>query len=372
VNRIKGTTLNLAITLLAACGLARATSADTIALKPSVRLGQNITTIKLSDIAQIDGPEASGFASLTIAEIAGNAVIEIPLRDVRAKLDEAGAHWGHINLSGRKATVRPYRNSDALPPQAMTSVSLTKDAAPKARIEPARDEQLAATLVDSPTLRGAIANLIVSNLHIDAKNLRLGFDRSNSALLDTPVQTTRFEVEPLSSFASDRIDLTVRTWAQGQVQQSQSISVIPMIKVQAAALANDVRKDQTITDADVQKSEQWLPPSQANLVSNHVMAVGRVAGKNMKAGEVLRDKNIRRENLIKRGDLVMIRCLVGGVAISLQAEARADGAEGDTIEFRKQGERDTFLATITARGEAVVDLSHKQQPQQASINSGAS
>lgn len=359
-------------TTLAMTLVAGAASADTITLKPSVRLAQNATAIKLSDVAQLDGPEAGALGDLVIMEITGNAVIEVPIRDVRAKLDAAGAHWGHINLSGRLVTVRPYRNSDALPPQAMTSISLTNDGAPKAKAESARDEQLAADVLDSPTLRGTIANLVVSNLHIDAKNLRLGFDRSKSALLDTPVQTTRFEVEPLSSFASDRIDLTVRTWAQGQVQQSHSISIIPMIKVQAAALKNDIQRDQVITEADLEKSEQWLPPSQANLVSNHVAAVGRVAGKTLKAGEVLRDKNIRRENLIKRGDLVKVRCLVGGVAISLQAEARADGAEGDTIEFRKQGERDTFLATITGRGEAVVDLSRKQQSQQAPVLSRSS
>jgi hypothetical protein len=40
----------------------------------------------------------------------------------------------------------------------------------------------------------------------------------------------------------------------------------------------------------------------------------------------------------------------------MQAEARADGADGDTIELRKPGERDTFRATITGRGQAVVDL----------------
>jgi flagella basal body P-ring formation protein FlgA len=60
--------------------------------------------------------------------------------------------------------------------------------------------------------------------------------------------------------------------------------------------------------------------------------------------------------VVERGDRVKVRCLVGGIVIALKAEARADGAEGDTIELRKLGERSTFLATVTGRGEAIVDL----------------
>ena len=49
--------------------------------------------------------------------------------------------------------------------------------------------------------------------------------------------------------------------------------------------------------------------------------------------------------------------LAAPVSISLTAEARADGTTGETIEFRKPGERQTFKATVTGPGEAVVDLS---------------
>ena len=53
----------------------------------------------------------------------------------------------------------------------------------------------------------------------------------------------------------------------------------------------------------------------------------------------------------------MVRCLVGGVVISLEAEAKSDGAEGEKIELRKLGERDTFLGTVAGPGSALIDLS---------------
>lgn len=93
-----------------------------------------------------------------------------------------------------------------------------------------------------------------------------------------------------------------------------------------------------------------------------VGAVGRAVLKSLRAGDVLRQKHIRRETLIRRGDLVIVRCLVGGIVISIHAEARADGAKGQTIEFRKLGERATFLAEVAGHAEAVVDLARAARP----------
>jgi len=100
-----------------------------------------------------------------------------------------------------------------------------------------------------------------------------------------------------------------------------------------------------------------MAPHLAALMCPPDVAAGRVAGKRLRAGDVLRGKDVQRETLIERGDRVTVRCLVGGVVISLQAEACEHGAEGQTIEFRKLGERDQFRATVSGRGEAVIDLS---------------
>ena len=356
---MSNSTAGMIVAIVAACGLAQTSIADTIALKSSVRLNSGASVVKLSDLADLNGAEALALAELPIAMVKdASTLMEIPLRDVRAKLEEAHINWGHINLSGRAVTVRPGRAGDAAPPLAMMPASVGMS--DNQRDEPrSRTQQRAADVLDSPTLRGTITNLIVSNLHVDAADLRLGFDHADDAFLDTSTQTTRFEVQPLGSFASDRIDLTVRTWMDSKVQQSRTISIQPLIRIEAVVLRRDVQKDQTIAEADLQPSEQWLPPSQAGQTSTLVNAVGRVALKNMKTGEIVRLKNVRRDNLIKRGDLVIIRCLVGGVVISLQAEARDDGGEGDNIEFRKKGEKENFLATISSRGEAVIDLSKK-------------
>jgi flagella basal body P-ring formation protein FlgA len=88
-----------------------------------------------------------------------------------------------------------------------------------------------------------------------------------------------------------------------------------------------------------------------------VEAVGRVADTTVKTGQPLKHKHVRRDVLISRGDRVIVRCLVGGVVISMEAEAKDDGAEGERIELRKLGERDTFFGTVTGRGAAIINMS---------------
>ncbi len=110
-------------------------------------------------------------------------------------------------------------------------------------------------------------------------------------------------------------------------------------------------------ESDCAVERRWIPPIQASMLCGFVEAVGRIASMQLRAGDVLKKKHVKREVLVSRGDRVMVRCLVGGVVLSLEAEARSNGAEGESVELRKLGERNTFMATIVGPGSAIVNLS---------------
>ena len=166
----------------------------------------------------------------------------------------------------------------------------------------------------------------------------------------------RFELRPESSVTSDRVTFTVRAWSGGRVAESRQITVQPLLKVSTAVLERDVRRGEMLASGDFRDVLQWLPPRTAELCADPARAAGCAAARTLKAGDVLRELHLQRQTLIQRGDRVAVRCLVGGVVISLTAEARADGAEGETIALRKLGERREFTATVTGPGEAVVNL----------------
>lgn len=327
---------------------------DEVTLKGSVRLAATDGVVRLTDIAEIDGPEAQRHAELRIAMLGRDGTpLEISVQDVRARLDEAGVHWGKVQLSGSKVIVRPPAHA-ARPPLAMTAVSVN---APAPTVTAATSASDGTALVALPTLRGVVADAVIRGLGIAPEDVRLAVDDHGDGILDVEHDDRRFEIQPLTSLASDRIELNVRTWVDGRITQRHSVTVQPSIRTDVVVLRRDLKRGDEIREADCTVERRWLVPSQAALMSNLVEAVGHVADTRLQAGDVLRTKHVKREVLIRRGDRVMVRCLVGGVVISLEAEARGEGSEGDQVELRKLGERDTFLATATGPGAAIIDLS---------------
>lgn len=351
--------------LMTAVFIATAGYADEIALKGSVRLRDDDHVVRLGHIAELTGPFAERLADTPIAEAPqDNEVLELSVREVRHTLDEAGAHWGKVQLNGRRVVVRPHYTGDAGPPLAMAATSIdkaprqdTRRSAPASTVA-ADPYEYAAGLVDRHTLRGNIATLVARGLGVEPSQLRLAFDHRDAEVLNTSLDAFRFEIQPLSSLHSDRIELLVRAWSAGRIHHKQSLTVHPSIRLDAVVLRHDIPRGTMLHDDDLAVEARWLPPTAAARLATLVEAVGRVASRRLRGGNVLRKADIARQFVIKRGDRVMVRCIVGGIVISLEAEARGHGAEGDTIELRKLGERDTFVATVTGPHAAVMDLNH--------------
>lgn len=334
------------------------TLGDTIDLKNAVRLTADDSIVQLGDIAVLEGEHAEALADLEIARIDANgAVMEITVRSVRSKLEEAGVHWGRIQLNGRKVTVRPGRaggSGGEFAVRAMQTASL--DTSTEIRSHEKTEVRTAQELMQLSTLRGAIAQFIADGRTSSATDIRIAFNRNDEDILNRPRLTHRIEIEPMGSLRSDRLGLNLRLWSGASVVERFNVTIGLTYRETITLASRDIARLEMISETDVQRDEKWMKASELTLAASPLQAIGRIATRRIKAGQVIRAGDVTRETLIRRGDFVIVRCLVGGAVISLQAEAREDGAEGQTIEFRKHGERDTFLATISAPGEAIIDL----------------
>ena len=345
--------------ILAAVGAAlvgQSVTADEIALKGSARLATGAGEVRLGDIADLLGPEAERYADLVVGRIQDStAAIEISVRDIRAALTDAGAHWGKVNLNGSTVIVRPTITVGSAPPMFMTPASIDQVQRRPHRIR-REGFVVAETVIDLPTVQGAVTRTIIAALGMGPESVRLTFGDRDRSLLELELNTHRIEIQPLSNLDSDRVELSVRVWSHGRVVHQQSISVHLMTRTGVVVLRHDMSRGDIMHEEDCTVERRWITPIQASTLCGLVEAVGRVTSMPLKAGDVLKKKHVKREVLVKRRDRVIVRCLVGGVVISLEAEARSDGAEGESVELRKLGERDTFMATVTGPGAAIVDL----------------
>jgi flagella basal body P-ring formation protein FlgA len=349
-------TLIQTLSLLTMLGLATAAHADRIMLRASVRLDPGAEVVHLADVATIEGEEATQYAGLVLAEVEGVEPIELTIRDIRARLDDAGAHWGRINLNGRAVIVRPRRGVAVSDPVAMKAITLSSTSQGREEFEPAEDDVLAAHVIEELTLRGEIARSIVEALDVPSMDVRLIFDHDDVDALMASGERHRFELAPESSLCSDRVTITARMWSDTRVTNTAQITLRPLVRIDTAEVTRDLDRREMITSADVEVKRQWITPLRAAVACPPGQAIGRIAARTLNTGDLLRLRDVTKPAVIERGDRVTVRCLVGGVAISLQAEALADGAAGETIEMRKLGEREHFIATVIGPGEAVVDL----------------
>ncbi len=337
--------------------VASSAAADEILLKGSVRLAGGVEEVRLADIAELSGPFAQKYADTVVARVHDSTgAMEVSVRQVRSALSDAGVHWGKVNLNGATVIVRPAGPGDTSGPLFMRPATIETTARMLPAVNRGTLDQ-ADNLVVLPTLRGAVARTILAGLGLPPESVRMTFDDRDAAVLDVNLDTHRFEIQPMSNLDSDRVVLSIRAWSDGRVVNRQSLSVRLLLSTEVVVVRRDIRRGDVMHEADCAVERRWITPIQASTLCGFVEAVGRVANMPLKAGDVLKKKHVKREVLVRRGDRVMVRCLVGGVVLSLEAEARGNGAEGESIELRKLGERDTFMATIVGPGSAIVDLS---------------
>lgn len=360
---IRVNTICTATLLGAAIALcADAAFAGEINLRRAVRLADDAKTIRLKDIAEVKGDDAEPFADAVIRELDDRSkAVEITVRQVRQALSETDIHWGKVHLSGRSVVVRPPRDSAAEPPVAMQPISVSgqSDNSGSDGERPSRRDRTtlaASDLAGQHTLAGEIARLVVEQLDRSPKNVRLVVNDRDLELLERSAKEQRFELRPMSNIRADRVEMAVRIWQDGRAVDQHSLTFRPQVRVDALTARRDIRRREPVGEIDVNQQSQWLSPIQADRVINADEAFGKIAQENIDEGDLLRAENLRGPTIVERGDRVIVRCLVGSTVISVEAEAREDGAMGESIEFRKVGERDTFSAEIVAAGEAVKDL----------------
>ncbi|MGI9014677.1 MAG: flagellar basal body P-ring formation chaperone FlgA [Phycisphaerales bacterium] len=336
-------------------------SADTITLKRSVRLQPAQQQLTLQDIAMLEGGDAMALAETVVwrhADGKSNDQIEtIELRSIQGTLTQAGARWGSVHLSGQNVRIRRSDSAAGAGPVAMQPLQLPGERAAKGEgdAQPSNG-MLATSALDQPTVRAEIAARILRGSGQRSDDVMLSFDIRDAAILDTRLETFRVELEPLSSLTSDRVDVAVRLWSGTSLTQEHRVTVGVVVAARVAYLTEPCSRGDVIRSSALREVVEWLPPSEARIHAATGNVEGMMATKHLKAGDVLRSRDLEAAKVIARGDRVRVRCLSGGIIIAFEAEARHDAGLGQLLEMKRYGERDTFTAIVAAAGEAVIDL----------------
>ncbi len=357
-------------------------SADDVVLRPSVRAPDD-GAVRLRHVAELRGEEAVRLGEVLIAMVQNGAdVRRVGVDEVRRRLDDAGANWSRLDLAGSAVLVRPRLAAGDAGPAACMPVSMdaggkTPDAAagsagkarpahapasPGPRTDPKQRD--AGVPADELLAQGGAAALMAQAIQralgVPAPEVRISLAGLERAAGDADLDGCRVEVDPVGAPDGDRCDFNVRWWRDGRVVRRGTATARTEVAVPVVAAARDLRRGDRPGVQDLATTTRWMRPSERAASVTAKAVQGQALAVNVKSGTPLLREQVERELLVRKNDRIVVRTLVGSLAVSIDAVAQEDGREGEQIECIRaatKGRRDktTFTATVTAKGEAVVD-----------------
>lgn len=315
--------------LALAAGFARA---DDVKLRHSAMVAPGAPVL-LSDVAELSGEKAQALAGVQVLPAQPRAgSVDVSIADVRQALERDGrVNWGAISLSGRRCSVERVDDAPA------KTKAITSEPAP-ARVDA------------GPVLKGVITQRVTQLLGVSADDIRLTFDARAQELLATPVSGRTVDLQPTAK--ADRLPLAIRIF-EGE---REILSTTTWVKVELRRLTLVLKsakaRGDTISPDDYTAETQWLGPN-VDLASEG-RAAGSVAKRALSAGQTLSAADVEPAIVVRKGDLVSVSCLAGGIRLKTTARASQDGRTGDVIGFvATDDKKRTFRARVDGPGRAV-------------------
>jgi flagella basal body P-ring formation protein FlgA len=360
----------LLLALPAAFACAVSAAADTVVLRPSVRVAPG-APVTLADVAELDGATARRFAGVEIARGADKA-FEIDLAAVREKMAEAAGKdpftkdaaargdLASLRFRGERVVVRPARGAqvDAKPLGPSTTV---RAAEPKRveGIDPARH-------AGDGTPLGVICELLRNAFGPDGADLRLHIPASELARL-APKPGHRHEVSARSALRSDFVSFEVVSLDGDHHASRETVRITVRLLREVCVATDDARRGKPLGQSAFTLETREIAPSLAARIASPDAVAGASLVRSLDAGIVITADDLAKPIAVRRNDRVIVRREVGLVAIELEAIALEDGKPGDRIPLQRAGapkgrasrarqpdEPDILVAEVVGNGRAVI------------------
>jgi flagella basal body P-ring formation protein FlgA len=202
-------------------------------------------------------------------------------------------------------------------------------------------ERLAAALAELPGL-GAAENLTVTSdnalqtIHVDPSALGT-------------IQITRLQHEPRSNrfFA-------IVVPPGGDTARPLRISGTVIETVEAAILTRGINAGEMIKHADVVIERRPKQESGLDIVAEASATIGLAAKRSLRAGQVLRNADLVRPDMVGRNESITLIYQVPGIMLSARGKAMESGREGDIVNVLNVQTKRTIQGTVTGPGRVTV------------------
>lgn len=338
--------LSRVIAVVVVLGATLVARGGTIALRSAAKIDAP-RAVTLADVADLSGDDALAAGAVVVeGDIAGAAKgrmwAEITIEQVERALKGAGISTGRLAISGSRCYIR----FGAAPPEIKVDARAAKrDEGPK-EIDYAGED----------TVRHRVGGALTKLFGVGPSGLRAKFDAQDEDVLALPTAGRRVAVEPMTSPSTTRALVAVRVYEGDTLTVNRTITAVIELRRHVVTVTKDVARGRVITSDLVSEEDRWMEPGGEVLVSSRDDVVGCEALTRLEAGTPLRQHDAAPAVVIKRGDMVEVLCLSGGLEIKARARAMSDGRRGERVDLRMEGSKKSFTGKADSPGRVVVAL----------------
>ena len=361
------TSLKILGTILA-CASCAAVAADEITVRRSVRMRHADETIRLGDIATLEGEYVSEYADLVVARFGDRAsAMEIPLARIEKALDQARVNRARFDLSGGKVIVRPHASMNdhgtisACAPLKIGETKVGPDA------EERESNQIEQNQIDNfvfvdprsvgreDTARGLIATRLAPSWRDIDDPIRIRIQTDDRALLEARNMRPKLEIAGKTGEGLIAFDV----WLQGNAAFRVKASVEIQTMTPRLRIATD--KGTRVTHEDLETQFEWIPLADHQKNMNGLSMIGGRLERNVKAGTLLLPEHF--EPAVNRNNPIKVRSGGQGWILELDCICLEDGRVGETIEVqtntpdrrRKKNARTMHVRVIDGMTAELID-----------------
>ena len=329
-------------------------NADTVRLKPGASVDQPV--VMLSDIAWLEGPEAQRWAALIVAEPREGAVrYAVNLEDVRALLTARGVNWARLSLKGVATCEVRLLNPPAAPVNPQPE-PVMPSLAPVGydTLTAERGAPIAATTTnpleaDAPLdVRSLVLRELTRLLGVAGDELTVNFAERDADVLNMSTVAARFTVEPVGPARLGRLRLVVRKASGLGAEQTYALNADISRKTTAVVATAPVLRGQLLTPANVALREVELWDSRFEPIRDVDTVLGAAAEASLRPGNLVRSEHLGTALVVRRGDMVTVRVVSGGVMVDTDGFAEGDAGVGQTVQVRLDRQRGRGARVVSA------------------------
>jgi flagellar basal body P-ring formation protein FlgA len=123
---------------------------------------------------------------------------------------------------------------------------------------------------------------------------------------------------------------------------------------EAAVLSRSLAAGEIVRAADVTIARRPKAEFQTNVITAAEHAIGLAPRRAMRPGEVLRQTDLAKAEVVARNDNVTITYQVPGITLTMRGKALEGGSQGDTINVLNVQSKRSIQATVAGPGHVVV------------------